>query len=148
MAAGIPVVSSDAGGLKEIVQHGVTGTTSFANDPASLAWGIRHALGDALHTREMAAKARERLETDFHWANLADQTIAVYDRVWREFLDSYWAENTVWPVSPGAEERYQKMALREKAQAVQSVARPMPRHTITTTPEAEEEDVIAQMIEP
>lgn len=148
MAAGVPVVSSDAGGLKEIVQHGVTGTTSFANDPASLAWGIRHALGNAVQTREMALKARERLQTDFHWANLADQTIAVYDRVWAEFLESYWAENTVWPVSPGAEERYQKMALREKAQAVQAVARPMPRHTITTTAEAEEDDVIAQMIEP
>lgn len=148
MAAGVPVVSSDAGGLKEIVQHGVTGTTSYANDPASLAWAIRHALGDAAHTREMAAKARERLQTDFHWANLADQTIAVYDRVWREFLDSYWAENTVWPVSPGAEERYQKMALKEKAEAVQAVARPMPRHTLTSSPEAEEDDVIAQMIEP
>ncbi len=148
MAAGVPVVSSDAGGLKEIVQHGVTGTTSFANDPASLAWGVRQALGDAEHTREMAIKAKERLQSDFHWSNLADQTIAVYDRVWREFLDSYWAANTVWPVSPGAEERYQQMALREKAQAVQTVARPMPRHTITTTPEAEEEDVIAQMIEP
>ena len=148
MAAGVPVVSSDAGGLKEIVQHGVTGTTSYANDPASLAWAIRHALGDAAHTREMATKARERLQTDFHWANLADQTIAVYDRVWREFLDSYWAENTVWPVSPGAEERYQKMALKEKAEAVQAVARPMPRHTLTSSPEAEEDDVIAQMIEP
>lgn len=148
MAAGVPVVSSDAGGLKEIVQHGVTGTTSYANDPASLAWAIRHALGDAAHTREMAAKARERLQTDFHWANLADQTIAVYDRVWREFLDSYWAENTVWPVSPGAEERYQKMALKEKAEAVQAIARPMPRHTLTSSPETEEDDVIAQMIEP
>ena len=126
----------------------MTGTTSFANDPASLAWGIRQALGDAQHTRDMAAKAKERLQTDFHWANLAEQTIAVYDRVWREFLDSYWAANTVWPVSPGAEERYLQMALREKAQAVQAVSRPMPRHTITTTEAAEEEDVIAQMIEP
>ncbi|HWA82370.1 MAG TPA: hypothetical protein VG820_02980, partial [Fimbriimonadaceae bacterium] len=50
-------------------------------------------------------------------SHLADQTIAVYDRVWSEFLDSYWAVDTLWPVSPGAEERAAQKHVREKAAA-------------------------------
>ena len=94
----------------------------------------------------MAVKAKERLEEDFKWSNLADQTAAIYDRVWNEFLSSYWAENTVWPVSPGAEERYQQMQLAEKARAADNIERPMPRHSHI---ELEEDvDEIAGYIEP
>jgi glycogen synthase len=148
MAAGVPVVSSDAGGLKEVVKHGVTGTTSFANDPSSLAWAIRHALGNPEKTAKMAANAKERLKEEFDWSLLADQTAKVYDQVWSEFLESYWAENTVWPVSPGAEERYQQMHLREKAIASQAVVRPRPRTNMVVTEVEDETDAIAAMIEP
>ena len=146
MAAGVPVVSSDAGGLKEVVLHEETGLTSFANDPSSLAWAIREALNNPKKSQEMAAKAQERLGEDFKWSHLAEQTTHIYDRVWSEFLESYWAENTVWPVSPGAEERYQQMQLAEKAKASDSIERPKPRHS---TVELEEDvDEIAGYIEP
>lgn len=148
MAAGIPVVSSDAGGLKEVVLHGETGTTSFANDPSSLAWGIRHALGNPVEAQSMALKAKERLKSEFDWSLLADQTAKVYDQVWTEFLDSYWAENTVWPVSPGAEERYEQLHLREKAIAAQAVVRPRPRVNMAVTEVEDQTDTIAEMIEP
>jgi glycogen synthase len=148
MAAGVPVVSSDAGGLKEVVLHGETGTTSFANDPSSLAWGIRHALANPEATRQMAQRAKQRLREDFDWSHLADQTAKVYDQCWTEFLESYWAENTVWPVSPGAEERYEQLHLREKAIAAQAVVRPRPRVNLAVTDVEDETDVIASMIEP
>ncbi|MEI8281310.1 MAG: glycosyltransferase family 4 protein, partial [Armatimonadota bacterium] len=147
MAAGVPVVSSDAGGLKEVVIHEETGLTSFANDPSSLAWAIREALNNPKKSREMAQRAQERLDEDFKWSLLADQTAAIYDRVWSEFLESYWAENTVWPVSPGAEERYQQMQLAEKAKAADVVTRPMPRHTKFVI-EEDDMDEIAAYIEP
>lgn len=115
MAAGAPVVASDAGGLKEVVHHDETGTLSFANNPESLAWAILRVLRNPKQAREMSEQAKIRLKVDFDWAHLADQTIAVYERVWNEFLDSYWAENTLWPVSPGAEERAESLKVREKA---------------------------------
>lgn len=146
MAAGVPVVSSDAGGLKEVVIHEKTGFTSFANDPSSLAWAIREALGNPEKCQEMAQNAQERLTEDFQWSHLADQTTRIYDQVWAEFLESYWAENTVWPVSPGAEERYLEMQLAEKASAAEALERPRPRHAGT---EVEDDvDQIAALIEP
>lgn len=149
MAAGIPVVSSDAGGLREVVKHDETGTTTFANDPSSLAWGIRKALGDQKRAKDLAANAKKRLHEEFAWDGLADQTIDVYERVWAEFLESYWAERTVWPVSPGAEERYEQLHLKEKAEALvntEFVERPRPRVSIQI--DETEDDPLAAMIEP
>lgn len=115
MAAGAPVVTSDAGGLSEVVQHDKTGTLSFANNPESLAWAILHVIRDPKRAQKLADAAKIRLHVDFEWSHLADQTIAVYDRVWAEFLDSYWAANTLWPVSPGAEERANLLGVQKKA---------------------------------
>ena len=115
MAAGAPVVTSDAGGLKEVVLHDQTGTTSYAGDPSSLSWAILNVLRDPSRAAKLREAATQRLYSDFNWGHIAEQTAAVYDRVWAEFLDSYWAEGTVWPVSPGAEERAAARHVREKA---------------------------------
>jgi hypothetical protein len=127
MAAGAHVVSSDAGGLREVVLHDETGTLSYANDPESLAWAILKVLRDPIRAEKLAANAKKRLRTDFDWSHIANQTIAVYDQVWAEFLDSYWAADTVWPVSPGAEQRAEKLRLIEKAKEAVPVSRPRPR---------------------
>ncbi len=151
MAAGVPVVASDAGGLREVVLHDQTGTSCFANDPSSLAWAIIRTLKEQEHARKLAENAKKRLKDEFDWSLLADKTIAVYERVWAEFLNSYWAENTVWPVSPGADERYEQMQLREKAEAAQAVQRPRLRTAMPNVPVVETEDeidTIAAMIEP
>lgn len=124
MAAGAPVVVSDAGGLKEVVLHGATGTTSYAGNAESLAWAIMQVLENPVDSRKMVAKARERLATEFDWRFLAEQTKAVYERVWNEFLGSYWADNTLWPVSPGAEDRAQRLKVREKARTGAFESRP------------------------
>jgi glycogen(starch) synthase len=127
MAAGAPVVTSDAGGLPEVVLHDKTGTLSFAGNPESLAWAILHVLNDPDRALRLAEAAKERLALDFDWSHLADQTLAVYNRVWEEFLDSYWAADTVWPVSPGAVERAEALRLREKAERGVASERPRPR---------------------
>jgi hypothetical protein len=92
----------------------------------------------------MAETARERLALDFEWSNLADQTIAIYDRVWSEFLESYWAADTGWPVSPGAIERAERLKLREKAERGVPIERPRPRLTpgVPILEEEEEEEEI------
>jgi glycosyltransferase involved in cell wall biosynthesis len=141
MAAGCAVVTSDAGGLKEVVLHDKTGTTTFAGDPTSLAWGILHALGDAERAAKLKAAAAGRLVADFAWPNLAEQTIAVYERVWTEFLTSYWADATVWPVSPGAEERAKELQLDEKALTGVPIERPrVPVAVPVPAPRPEEDE--------
>lgn len=85
MAAGVPVVVSDAGGLAEVVEHNVSGTKIYAGDVGSLAWGIQHVLRDPAHARWMAENARERVATIFSWDRIALQTKAIYQRVQSEY---------------------------------------------------------------
>ncbi|HSI72993.1 MAG TPA: glycosyltransferase family 4 protein [Fimbriimonas sp.] len=137
MAAGAPVVSSDAGGLREVVSHDETGTLSFAGDPSSLAWAVLKVLRDPDRAQQLTVNAQKRLHGDFDWSTIADQTIALYDRVWNEFLSSYWVEGTVWPVSPGAEERAAELQLTEKAKTGVVLERPRPRLSVDLHPPSE-----------
>ena len=144
MAAGAPVVSSDAGGLREVVLHDETGTLSFSGDPQSLAWAILKVLRDPARAERLGEAARERLGEDFGWDTIADQTKDVYERVWAEFIDSYWAADTPWPVSPGADARAEALHLKEKA--LEGAAIPMIRPPLTPgvrliVEEEEEEDI-------
>lgn len=139
MAAGAPVVSSDAGGLKEVVKHDVTGTLSFASDAGSLAWAVLKVLRDPVRAERLADTAKIRLKVEFDWSRLADQTIEVYDRCWNEFLTSYWADETLWPVTPGAEERAEHLHVRDKAVQGAVTTRPRP---VVTTPIAKPDDFI------
>lgn len=143
MAAGAAVVSSDAGGLKEVVLHDQTGTLSYAGDSQSLAWAILHVLQNPKKAAEMKEAARERLYTDFDWGNIARQTLDVYERVWAEFLKSYWADNTLWPVTPGAEERATKLHVQEKALTGAFASRPQrPTHVNTPNAAVHVDDVV------
>ncbi len=126
MAAGTPVVASDAGGLREVVQHDATGTLCYSNNPESLAWAVLEVLSKPERAERLAAQARERLATDFDWGRIADQTIATYERVWQEFLHSYWAQETLWPVTPGATERAERKRVLEKAITGRATSRPRP----------------------
>ncbi len=88
MAAGVPVVVSDAGGLAEVVEHNVTGTQTFAGNVGSLAWGIQHALRDPEHARWMAENAKKRVEHVFNWDRIAGETKETYQRIESEWEQS------------------------------------------------------------
>jgi len=133
MAAGAPVVASDAGGLPEVVKHDETGTLAYAGSAESLAWAVLRVLENPERAENLRMAARERLDIDFAWPVLADQTIDVYNKVWAEFLKSYWADSTLWPVTPGAEERAERLRVREKARTGSFGSRPM-RQTSTPAP--------------
>lgn len=90
MAAGVPVVTSDAGGLNEVVDHGVTGIKTRAGDPSSLAWGILQVLQNPTGAKYMADMALNKVKTVYSWSRIAEQTIAVYERVWDEYVKSSW----------------------------------------------------------
>jgi glycogen(starch) synthase len=81
MAAGVPVVTSDAGGFREVVRHLETGLHTWVGNPSSLAWGIKQVLGNA----ELASKLREHgpreVKARYGWDRIARQTQAVYEEV-------------------------------------------------------------------
>ncbi|MHB0912088.1 MAG: glycosyltransferase family 4 protein [Armatimonadota bacterium] len=93
MAAKVPVIVSDAGGLKEVVEHGATGLVTWADNPESLAWGVLEMLHKPHSARMMAENAYRRAVCEFNWARIAEQTAEVYERVWSEHAASGWGKS-------------------------------------------------------
>ncbi len=88
MAAHTPVVVSDAGGLPEVVQDQVTGTTTYAGNANSLADGVLSVLHDPVKAKRLADEAFRRVETVFNWNIIAEQTATTYQRVWDEYVEN------------------------------------------------------------
>ncbi len=80
MAAGLPVVASDVGGIPTVVDDGVTGLLVPPLDPAALAAALDRVVGDPDLRARLAAGARERAG-EYAWPRLAERVAAVYDGV-------------------------------------------------------------------
>ena len=77
MAAGVPVVASNVGGLPEIVRDGETGLLA-ANNAASIVVAIRRMLDDRPFAEACAARARSMVEERFSVEAMVHGTIKVY----------------------------------------------------------------------
>lgn len=84
MAAKVPVVVADTGGLGSIVEHTKSGITTFSGDADSLSWGILEVLKNTDYANWLAANGRKRVEDVFNWPAIATTTAAVYNRVLTE----------------------------------------------------------------
>ena len=71
MAAGVPIVATDVGACREVLQSGRCGLLVEPTSPQALADGIRQALADPEATKTRAAAARERALRDFSVAAMA-----------------------------------------------------------------------------
>ena len=65
MATGLPVVSTDAGGMSEVIRDGVDGHLVRARDTMALAASLEHLIGDAAARERMGRAARERIVQEF-----------------------------------------------------------------------------------
>jgi glycosyltransferase involved in cell wall biosynthesis len=78
MAAHVPVIASNVGGLPEIVEHERTGLLT-ENTPQAIAGAIRRLQQDRALARSLAAEARCRVEQKFSIERMVTGTIAVYE---------------------------------------------------------------------
>jgi glycosyltransferase involved in cell wall biosynthesis len=85
MACELPVVSSTAGALPEVVGEDGAGILVPPRDPAALAAGIRRLLGDPGLREKMGRAARQRVLKLFTWENAAREMVEVY----REAIDAH-----------------------------------------------------------
>lgn len=83
-AAGTPLVVADTGGLREIVEHGITGLRFAPGDPAGLADAVTAVLSDEVLARRLTRDARAVLARDYAWERIAARTVEVYRRAVRE----------------------------------------------------------------
>jgi starch synthase len=85
MACATPVVASAVGGIPEVVVDGLTGRlVPYGSDApaafeAGLAAAIDELLDDPQRAVELGRAGRERAVTQFGWAAIAEQTVAVYE---------------------------------------------------------------------
>ena len=77
-AAGIPLVTSNTGGLGEAVINGQTGVSFPPRDVARLASAVRTVLDDPAAAQRRARAARQRLTSDFDWQTVAKETAQLY----------------------------------------------------------------------
>jgi starch synthase len=84
MASGTPVIASRVGGLREIVEDGVTGYLVAPGDVGALRARVADVLGDAVAAARLGSSARERVVTELTWDRCAERCLAAY----RELLDS------------------------------------------------------------
>ena len=94
MACRAAVVASSTGGIKEVVVEGETGyLVPFEQDPLTgfptqpdqfardLGTRVTELLGDPEKCRRFGDAGRKRVEETFSWTAIADQTIALYERL-------------------------------------------------------------------
>ena len=117
MAAGVPVVVSDTGGLAEIVQHAQNGLRAYPGNAHSLADNILAYLKAPEFAKYIKEQAAKDVRQKYNWPAIAQQTLSVYGEVLQEFADSPWAQMGSFPAdgilaqtrltTQGAQSRYQ-----------------------------------------
>jgi glycosyltransferase involved in cell wall biosynthesis len=78
-AAGVPVVATPVGGIRETVVDGETGLLVPPRDPPALAAAIRRLLDDRPAAEVMAAEAKRRVRARFSIERMVEETLALYE---------------------------------------------------------------------
>ncbi|MBV8879471.1 MAG: glycosyltransferase family 4 protein, partial [Planctomycetaceae bacterium] len=82
MAAGVPVVASDVGGVRDVVRHGTSGLLVPPADPRALATAILRYLADLDLGRRVSGEAGRDVRVRFSLPTMLD----AYARLYRELL--------------------------------------------------------------
>lgn len=81
MALGKPVVATDGGGTKEIVEDGKTGYLVQAGQPAELADKMRILLNDPGKRAEMGKTGQEKVKAQFLLTTMVERYIGLYNKL-------------------------------------------------------------------
>jgi len=81
MACGVPCVTSNAGGLKELVKPGVSGYTAPVGDIDRMAELVINILQNEDEYRRLSKSTREYAFDNFHVNKILPQYIQLYEKV-------------------------------------------------------------------
>jgi glycosyltransferase involved in cell wall biosynthesis len=81
LAAGIPVVATDGGGVREIIEGGRTGLLVPMGDAAALAEALRQLLSQPEYARRLAAAGRRHVLEHFTIEQSARRSEALYEQL-------------------------------------------------------------------
>ncbi|BCX89804.1 L-malate glycosyltransferase [Methylomarinovum tepidoasis] len=78
MAAGVPIVTTDAGGVPYLVKHGETALLVPVDDHRAMAAAVRRLLKDDDLRRRLITAGRKKIEKDHTWKAVIGQWITCY----------------------------------------------------------------------
>jgi glycosyltransferase involved in cell wall biosynthesis len=81
MAAGVPVVATEAGGVAELVEQGRTGALGAHGDAEALAAALEEVLAEPPRAAEMGAEGRRVAEERLSLERMVESTVALYDEI-------------------------------------------------------------------
>ena len=87
MAAQVPVVVGDTGGLSEVVEHGVDGFKVSPGRPEILARYVSELLVNRTLATELCQRAWRKVRSTYNWRHIALVTQEVYARAWRALVE-------------------------------------------------------------
>jgi len=87
LASGVPVVSTDVGGVRHIARDGVSALLVPPRDPQAMAAAVLRLLGDADEAQRLAVAGLERVR-EFGWPRVASTLAAAYAQAERHFTTS------------------------------------------------------------
>lgn len=90
MALSKPVVASNLGGFKEIINSGYDGLLFTPKDIYDLAQKILSLLNNETFAKTLGERAKEKVEKIYTWEKIAERTLKVYEKVFQEYLLSNW----------------------------------------------------------
>ncbi|MBI5289369.1 MAG: glycosyltransferase family 4 protein [Chloroflexi bacterium] len=98
MSCGTPVVGTQIGAFREIVEHDVSGWLVPPSSPEALASAIRMMWNDAELRGRLGEAGRKRILEKFNWRKAAEETLAVYEEIVppkrRTFTTNYELQTT------------------------------------------------------
>jgi glycogen synthase len=112
MESGCPVVVSDVGGLKEIVEHKVNGMKFISGSRDSLNDNVVELLNNELLRKSVSEKAYDTVLEKYTWNNIAMDTVLLYEKVKEE------AKGTEWEVPEVKVKKKATAARKKKAEEV------------------------------
>ncbi|MBE3584089.1 MAG: glycosyltransferase family 4 protein [Limnochordaceae bacterium] len=133
MAAGVPVVVGDTGGLGEIVDHGRNGLKAIPGNPVSLAHQILAVLSSAELRGRLVRQASMDVQTRFRWANIAQRVNNLYQAVWAEYQASEWARQASAEAGAGIAAARSAAGLKPLPLATDGTLGSLGRYTSTGT---------------
>jgi glycosyltransferase involved in cell wall biosynthesis len=77
-AAGVPVIATPVGGMRDTVVHEETGLVVPSGDPRSLAAAVERLLEDNRLATRLAEEAARRVRTRYTEQRMIDETLALY----------------------------------------------------------------------
>jgi len=81
MATGLPIVTTDCGGMREAVEDGVHGLVVPTRDAAAIAAALKKLADDRVLSTEMGAAARQRIVDEFSIDRQCDEWLELYRSV-------------------------------------------------------------------